>query len=171
LYFHRRQFAKAAEAYEKSTELNPSSPYGWGYLGDAYRWTPGQEGQAAEAYRKAISLLEAAVKINEADARKRASLAVFLSDIHDNQRALDQIKIALASNAVDGFILSRAVIVYEQCGKRKEALDLIERVAEANALKDLETSPALDDLRGDLRYQDIVRSWQKGVRARAKQDG
>jgi len=161
LYYFRKQFAEAAKAYQRATELNPEVATGWVNLGDAYRWVPGKENEAAQAYRRAIPLLQRRLAINDKDAQARAQLATVLSSLKESGPALIEIKRALETSPNDGYVVSRAVLVYEQAGMREQALGMVPKAIESNSLNEIESWPSMEPLRHDLRYVEIVKLYKR----------
>ncbi len=155
LYYHQKEFALAVAAFEQATKLNPDLASTWGDLADAYRLVPGKEAQSNQAYERAIALLEKDLKVNP-NPQARANLAMYWSKRGDNKRALSEIEAARNAKPNDGFILSRAVLVFEQAQLRKEALAAFEGAAQLGYRKEMEHWPPLDDLRKDPRYQEVI---------------
>ena len=157
LYYFRKQFAEAAEAYQSATELNPEAAKIWANLGDAYLHIPGKQSEAANAYRRAIPLLRRDLAINEKDSRTRANLAMVLSMVQENESALAELKRALEASPNDGYVVSRAILVYEQAGLREQALAMLPKAIQSSSLNEIESWPPLDQLRRDPRYIEIVK--------------
>ena len=75
--FFQGRLADAAAAFEKAIELNPTNSLYWGNLGDTYRWMPGHEAKAREAFTTAIKLAQGpprqSVRRGSAQPRRRLS--------------------------------------------------------------------------------------------------
>ena len=95
-------FAGAVEAYRQAIEIQPNSSATRRNLGDALTRL-GRPAEAKAAYREAVRLGEADLKVNPTDARNLAALAVYLQKAGDAEcgprRACDQ---ALAAAPDDG---------------------------------------------------------------------
>ena len=83
---------------QKAVEMDANNTQNWINLGDAYRWTPGNEEKAKEAYRTAIQMIrkELSGKPNDADLHSR--LALCLAKSGEKQQALAE---AAAVEALD----------------------------------------------------------------------
>jgi len=150
------QFPEAIQAYEKSLKLNPSNASTWGALGDAARFVKGRADLVAEAYRRAVALKEAELRIKPRDAGLRAQIAawVFLSD---RKRALREIRNALSLNPNDSSVQIKAALVYEQSGMRDKAIAALEAAVRLGySVAEIERWPPLEGLRQDPRYKRIV---------------
>src|SRR5262249_27913040 len=126
LYYLQGRYVEASENFLKAIELNSTNGIIWGNLGDAYRWIPGKEREAKDAYQRAIALFEKEVSVNPLDVQARANCAMYWSHLGDNEKAFAELNSALKLKPEDGFVLSRAAIVYEQDGMRDRALAAVE---------------------------------------------
>ncbi|NNF51205.1 MAG: tetratricopeptide repeat protein [Gammaproteobacteria bacterium] len=67
VHYYQGEFIKSSQDFEKALEVAPNVHWNWGFLGDAYRFVPNKEKQAAEAYTKAIELAKQDLQINSQD--------------------------------------------------------------------------------------------------------
>ncbi len=67
VYYYSGDFEKSARDSKQAVELAPNVHWGWGFLGDAYRFMPGREEEANQAYAKAIALAERELQVNAND--------------------------------------------------------------------------------------------------------
>ena len=74
LYYERKEYTRAVEAYRQAIALRPNSSATYRNLGDALRKL-GQAAEARTAYLAAMRLSEGDLKVNPNDARTIASLA------------------------------------------------------------------------------------------------
>lgn len=156
IYYVERRYREASEMFKKATEINPKDARTWGALGDAYRWTPQLTRLAAEAHRQAIELGEQELAVKPADAQLRANIASW-SVAADPEKALREIREALRLNPQDGRVQSLAAAVYEQTGRRNEALAAFQAAIKLGyATEEMENWPPLEKLREDPRYKRIV---------------
>ena len=82
--FYLGKFPQAAEAYEKSVELDPQDSSMLGNLAEAYYWIPGKREQAQATYRSAISQAEKQLKINPRDVELISEIGVYHAMLGDN---------------------------------------------------------------------------------------
>src|SRR5258708_3677171 len=126
IYYFQGRYADAAAQYEKAVELAPKDFAKRGNLADAYRWVPALSHKAPQEFRKAIELAEEALATNPKDSKLRANLAGYRSSSGDRAGSLRDIQEALRMAPGDGFVLFRAVLVYEQAGMRERAWKALE---------------------------------------------
>src|SRR4029077_15480060 len=90
LYYFESRYAEAVRTYELALDLPEGriNAVVWGNLADAYRWTPGLEAKAPEAYRQAIRLAEEQLTLNPKNAIATIGLAVYWAKLGDRQKAL-----------------------------------------------------------------------------------
>jgi tetratricopeptide (TPR) repeat protein len=159
LYYYSGRYADSVMANENAIGLGGSeySYLIWGNLADAYRFTPGNEAKAVDAYRQAISLIEKELASSPNDARTRSSLAVFLAKAGDAARAKAEITAALKAMPDDSALALRAVVVYELCGARPEALAALrDFVRLRGPIGEIASDPFLAGLRQDPEYGAIT---------------
>jgi serine/threonine-protein kinase len=154
--FFQGLYQQSVVAMEKAVQMGANNPQIWVNLGDAYRWTPGNEDKAKEAYLTAIQLIrkELSGKPNDADLRSR--LALCLAKSGEKKQSLAE---AAAVENLDrsASVLSRLVTVYEICGQRRQALDTMAAALKAGySLDELRRDPELLELRKDPGFLKIV---------------
>jgi serine/threonine-protein kinase len=147
--FFQGLYQQSVMAMQKAVEMSANNLQNWINLGDAYRWTPGNEEKAKEAYRTAIQMIrnELTAKPNDADQRSR--LALCLAKIGERKEALSE---AAAVKALDqsASVLSRLVSVYEISGERRHALDAMAAALKAGySMDEFRRDPELLELRKD----------------------
>jgi len=162
LYYLRGRYSEAGENFRKAIELNSNNGIYWGNLGDAYRWMPGKEGESKDAYQRAIALFEKELAVNPLNVQARANCAMYRSQLGDNERALAELNSALKLKSEDGFVLSRAALVYEQAGMRDQALAAVEGAIRGGFQNEVENWPPLHSLRQDRRYRELMERCCKG---------
>ena len=159
LYYYSGRYADSVMASENAINLG-ASDYGhiiWGNLADAYSFTPGNEAKAAEAYRKAIGLVEKELAANPGDARTRASLAVFLAKTGEAARAVTEIEAAREAMPGDSSLALKAVVVHELGGMRPRALAALrDFVRLKGPIGEITNDPFLARLRQDPDYRAII---------------
>jgi len=128
----------------------------WGNLADAYHFTPGNEGKAAEAYAKAIELTEKVLAADPADARTRGSLAVFLAKAGDPARARSELETARRAMPDDSSLGLKAILVRELTGDRAGALEAVREYVRLKGPRDeIALDPYLAGLRQDPGFRTI----------------
>ena len=155
--FFQGRLADAAAAFEKATELNPTYYLYWGNLGDAYRWIPGQEGKAREAFTTAISLTEKQLAANPADVNLRSSLAGYLAKNGDTERALAELRTIEQTPNRNPSVYYKTAVVNEIAGRRDAALrDLEVAVKRGYSMREIANETEFIKLRTDARYHRLM---------------
>ena len=154
--FFQGLYPQSVVAMEKAVQMGANNAQNWINLGDAYRWTPGNEAKAKDAYRTAIQMIrtELSAKPNDADLRSR--LALCLAKSGDKKEALSE---ATAVEALEKTpsVLSRLVSVYEICGQRTQALDTMAAALKAGySIDEFRRDPELLELRKDTAFPKLV---------------
>jgi tetratricopeptide (TPR) repeat protein len=157
LYIARKQFNSAIPVYERALALNDRDYRVWANLASAYYWT-GQRDSARRRFEIAIELAEAQRSVNPQDATVLSQLADYYSMVGKNAEALKLIKASLALAPEDLEVIARAVDIYEMLGQRVEAIFWMGEGLKKGILKEeFENNPELKDLRGDRRYQELIK--------------
>jgi len=143
--------------YERALALNDRDYRVWANLASAYYWT-GQRDSARRRFDRTIELAEAQRSVNPKDATVLSQLADYYSMVGKNAEALKLIKASLSLAPEDLEVIERAVVIYEMVGQRAEALAWMGEGLKKGILKEeFENSPELKDLRGDRRYQELIK--------------
>ncbi len=157
LYIARKQFNSAIPVYERALALNDRDYRVWANLASAYYWT-GQRDSARRRFETAIKIAEAQRSVNPQDATVLSQLADYYSMVGKNAEALKLIKASLSLAPEDLEVIARAVDIYEMLGQRAEAISWMGEGLKKGILKEeFENSPELKDLRGDRRYQELIK--------------
>ena len=152
--FYQGHYAEAVPAFEKTVQLGSNSFDNWGNLGDAYRWTPGNQAKAKQAYQTAIRLVREEIARHPQQLDLRADLAMYLAKSGDKPAALQELKPVEQAKTKDPTILYLSALVYELAGDRTQAIAaLAASVKAGQSLADLKNEPELVHLRADPRYQ------------------
>jgi tetratricopeptide (TPR) repeat protein/TolB-like protein len=147
-YYYAGRYAEAARAFENAVELTPDDNLYWRNLGDAYRWTPGQQAAAKRAFEKAIALSEQAITVNSSDALAHAVMAGALAKLGEQQRARNAVIRALELEPRDPALVYEAALVANLSGAEDEA---IARLSQAVRLGFSTADIALDPEFANLR--------------------
>ena len=155
-YYGVHKFADAVTAFKKATELDPEQYVTWGNLADA-QYYGGEKNESINAYRKAIGLAEADLKVNPQDSDVLSDLAVYWSMIGDRAHALDYIGQALQLGHGEKQLLFSAAEVYNHLGETGPALEWLTKAVQAgystNRIRDL---PSFQNLVDNPQYQQLV---------------
>jgi serine/threonine-protein kinase len=154
--FFQGLYQQSVVAMEKARELGANNYQMWANLGDAYRWTPGNEEKAKEAYQTAIQMVRSELTAKPTDAELRSRLDLYLAKSGKKQEALDD---AIAVEKLDksASVLARLVSVYEIGGQRRRALDTMAAALKAGySLDEFRRDPELLALRQDPGFLKLV---------------
>jgi serine/threonine-protein kinase len=154
--FSQGLYQQSVVAMEKAVQTGANNAQNWINLGDAYRWTPGNEAKAKDTYRTAIQMIrsELSAKPNDADLHSR--LALCLAKIGELKQALSEATAVELPDRTPS-VLSRLVTVYEICGQRKQALDTMAAALKAGySLEEFRRDPELLELRKDPGFLKLV---------------
>jgi serine/threonine protein kinase/tetratricopeptide (TPR) repeat protein len=161
-YYYQHQFKEAAQSYQKAVQLNNGDYTNWGNLGEA-AYLAGDHPQAIESYRKAIILARLELKVNPYDIQLLRDLANYYAMTNDRRNALRYLNEALEQSKFSKESLFKAALVYKDLGEVGPAIEWFRKALQAGYPRDaLQTSPDLDNLRGDKRFQDLLKSSNSG---------
>lgn len=157
LYF-LGEYPRAAQAFERLTQEDNGNNYlTWGNLGDAYRWSTGQEKEAQSAYRMALRLLDPLLKDEPDNPRRNSKAALYHAKLGDSVEAMAALEHAVAKPTPE--ILYDAAVTSEIVGRRDQALDLLGQALKAGyAPQEVARDPELAQLRQDQRYSLLLTS-------------
>jgi serine/threonine-protein kinase len=156
--FFQGLYSDSVAAMEKARDLGANNFQMWANLADAYRWTPGRERDAVDAYRRAIQLAREESAGKPDDANLHSRLAVYLAKSSAREQALEEA--AAAERAAGGKsapVLSRLVVAYEVCGRRGKALEAMSAALKAgHSAEEFRLDPELLELRKDPNYHMLI---------------
>jgi tetratricopeptide (TPR) repeat protein/TolB-like protein len=153
-YYFRGRYSDAAAAYEKAAELAPHRFLPWANLGDAYRWSPGNEARAKNAYETAVSLLEDELRVNPTDLALRGKLAELLAKLGKRDEARVEMSRALAADPQNATLMYRAAIVCNTRGDAAQAVQWLNKaVIYGYPRTDIEREPEFALLRSSDEYK------------------
>jgi serine/threonine-protein kinase len=121
LFIVQHRLQASIDAGREAIRLNSQSYDAWNNLTVAYEWA-GEVENADDARKKAIELLQRAVRLNPKDAEAEATLAALLAKNGMKEKALDGVKLSLALSPRSGYVLSEAADTYELLGNRALAI-------------------------------------------------
>lgn len=164
LYYFRGRYADAVTMNEAAIGFGLGVYYDhWGNLADAYHFTPGNEAKAAEAYRKAIELVEKELSATLGDSHLHSSLAGFLAKSGFPDRARTEIAEALRLTPGDLSVVLKSVLVFELSGARPQAIEALRNYARLKGpMDEIAKDPFLAGLRQDRGYADVIEGKSAG---------
>lgn len=158
LFFSGR-YEEAATAYEQalSFEGNSHNYLYWANLGDAYRWSQGQERKAILAFERAIQLIEEKIIDRPKNSSMNSRLALYSSKVKNLDKANNAINIVLGKENISSRHLYRIMTALEIIGRRDAALDILRQLLIRNfSLSEVENDPEFTALRQDPSYHQIL---------------
>ncbi len=156
-YFFQQRFDEAAHTYEQAVKLNAEDYEMWGNLGDAYNWSSKQQSQAPQSYRKAISLANAALRVNPRDAAVLCDLALYHAMLREQDAAISSIRRALALAPGNSDFLFKAAEIYNQFGMTERALAALQDSIKQGYSKFFTRDhPIFGNLKTDPRFHKLV---------------
>jgi serine/threonine protein kinase/tetratricopeptide (TPR) repeat protein len=165
--FFQGRYRESVAAFEKAVSLSATDPLMWGNLGDAYRWTNGQDAKAREAYTRASQLLRQQLTIEPGNIRNRSRHALILAKLGDAAEAKKELQGVPDLPKRDVNTLYRAAITVEVTGDRESALKWLEMALDKGySMYEVAADPELLNLRRDIRYQRMATRYDKGVERR-----
>lgn len=157
IYFFAGRYEDAAYYYEVALALDDSHYHVWGNLGSSYQWVPGCREKALAAYREAVRRAEEQRKVQPNDGDLLCFLAGYYAELGEADEARRLTERALELAPDDVVVLFQAGHTYEVLGDRENALEWIGKALERGySPEQVETTPALADLREDERYRRLI---------------
>ncbi|HXT51824.1 MAG TPA: tetratricopeptide repeat protein, partial [Thermoanaerobaculia bacterium] len=154
--FYLGRFADAARSFERATRLMPASLDVWLNLADCYRWSPGREHEATEAYRKAIALGRQQLDVNAGDTSVRIHLAMALAKVGELAAAEEELRRDDAGTAGPEGLYASALVA-SLGGRNGDAMALLERAVTAGYDRNLlSRDPELGRLRGERDFSKLL---------------
>ncbi len=157
-HYYAGRFANAAEMQQKAIQLAPDDHRLWGRLAESYRFVPGKESEAIEAYRRAAELAEAGLKINDDDWKSTGLLGLYYAHLGEALKAseLTDSAISMSNSNSEAFYfkaLERLVV-----DDREAAIDALQMSLEMDPhySRFLKTDPDLQVLSDDVRFQALL---------------
>ncbi len=158
------RYAEAVESLELASQYGPKDYRIWGNLGDAYRGVRGRSDEAAKAYARSLELARVQLRLNPQDAAAHSFVATGLAKTGHSSEAGEEMRRALAIDPKEPNILSDAAIVAAVAGRTEEAIEWLRKAVEAGYCRVIiARRPEFEVLRGDPRFQDLVRSAARGA--------
>jgi cytochrome c-type biogenesis protein CcmH/NrfG len=142
----------------KAIDLAPNDHRAWGRLAESYRFIPGKEDEAREAYATAIRLARSNLEINNQDWRTMGLMAVYLAHSDQPTEAQEQIDSALRISGRDPEVLLYAALVAHERGDLDATLKALEEMIERNPTfrPYIVDDPDLKSLAGNERFDRLL---------------
>jgi tetratricopeptide (TPR) repeat protein len=157
IYFVGGRYEDAARIYEVALALDDSHYDVWGNLGSSYLWVPGCHEKALAAYREAVKRAEEQRRVRPNDGDLLCFLAGYYAELGESDKARTLTARALELAPDDVVVMFQAGHTYEVLGDRDRALEWIgEALEHGYSLEQVETTPALAELRKDERYRRLI---------------
>jgi len=154
--FSQGLYQQSVVAMEKAVQMGANNAQNWINLGDAYRWTPGNETKAKDTYRTAIQIIRSELSAKPTDADLHSRLAICLAKVGELKQALSEATAVELPDRTPS-VLSRLVTVYEICGQRGQALDTMAAALKAGySIDEFRRDPELLELRKDPGFLKLV---------------
>ena len=162
-YFHARhafaqgKFEKAAELFEKASEVRPDDYQAISLLAQVYR-TLGREKEGKEASLKTLEAIEKHLLANPTDSRALCFGSMSLFDEDRDDEGSEMLRRAIAADPDDAMNMYNVACVYSRTGKIEEAIDCLEQsVGKGMAEIDWMVNDSdLDNLRDHPRFKKLV---------------
>ncbi len=160
LYLYTGRYPEAIHMLEQSVRIgggNKNFSFTiWGNLGDAYRWSPGSEAAAAQAYQQAIDIAGKQLAINPNNGALLGQIAVYEAKRKNFVEADHKLKAARKAAPGNLDVLFDSALILEIEGKRAESLAALKQALAAGfSLSIVESEPELAALRKDPDYPDV----------------
>jgi serine/threonine protein kinase/Flp pilus assembly protein TadD len=163
LRYQRGELAEAAQLYEKACWANPEDFQAPMLLGQTYFGMQRKlEGEAVR--QRALQIIEKHLELHPDDARALYLGAAGLFQVGQRERALDWAHRALSVDPDDPMVLYNVACSYALLGLKDEAISCLEKVMAQSSSGSLhkvwaEQDSDLDPLRGDPRFQVLLKTW------------
>ena len=154
--FRLHHFRESGQSIKEALKLDDSDYQKWGNLGDSYYYG-GDTASAMDAYRKAIGMAEAELKINPRDSGVLGDLASYYAMLGDRKQALSYLDRSLQLGRGDKDLLLNAAVVYNQLRDTGPALEWLGKALAAGYSRSVvATGAPFDNLHDNPRYQALM---------------
>ena len=161
VHYFRGDYEKAVEDQQQAINLAPQVHASWGFMGDAYRFLPGEEQKAQDAYEMAIQLVERHLAINPTDWRSVGQLGMYYAYAGRPDEAVAQTNelLELSSNATAFYFATRVRV---HLGDIEGAYESLQKtVAGGWSRVLLASNPDIERLRGEPGYEVLLAETQE----------
>jgi len=157
LYFFQGLYPQSVTAFERAVQLGATSHMLWANLGDAYRWTPGNQAKAREAFAAALRLLDDEIRGRPEDPALQSQRALYLAKHGDTRAALDAAEARIRQKEANPQNLYWLALAFEISGSRAKSLSALEQaIRKGYSVGEVKADPELASLRRDVQYQRMM---------------
>jgi serine/threonine-protein kinase len=157
LYFFQGLYPQSVSAFERAVQLGATSHVLWANLGDAYRWTPGNQAKAREAFAAALRLLNDEIRLHPDDTTLLSQRALYLAKQGDARAALETADGLIKQKEKDPQNLYSLALAFELSGSRPKSLAaLSQAIRNGYSIEEVKKDPELASLRRDVQYQRML---------------
>jgi len=151
-------FQGSEEMQLAALEFAPDDHRIWGRLAETYRFMPGRDGDAFDAYVRAADLAEKNLAVNDLDWNTTGLLAIYYAHTDRRLKALAAGERAVELSNGDSEALYYQALAVLRTGDADAALDALEKaVASDDQYRQfIETDPDLKTLSASPRYQALL---------------
>jgi TolB-like protein/tetratricopeptide (TPR) repeat protein len=157
VYYFRHEFARAVEDQKMAISLAPDAYGSWGALADAYRFMPGEEDNARDAYEEAIRLAKQHLAINPTDWATVARVGLYYAYTGRNEQSAAEFEKLpdRTPETIVHYFVARARL---QMGDVDGALDGLKKLIESGWIpKLLVADPDFAALRGMVEFERLMK--------------
>ncbi|MBM3762625.1 MAG: tetratricopeptide repeat protein [Acidobacteria bacterium] len=160
--YYRGEYAKAADAYRRATEMDERGYLSRANYAAALDRLPDQKKESALQYQKAIELAEPLLKATPDDYRLLGNVASYHAVLGHQEQALSLMRRAIALQPQSPDVANRAIAVYEFLKQRDLALEWAARaVKNGYSFETLKNDPELAGLVKDPRFKKVEKANQE----------
>jgi eukaryotic-like serine/threonine-protein kinase len=157
LYDREGKYRQASEMTQKALDMNAENYIVWGNLRIDYELLKQPE-KAAEARRRQIPLLEQAIQQKPREAEAYAQIANLFAQEGQREKAIANLRTAIALSPNDPGILDLAADTHERLGNRKQAIEYLGKAMRAGYTKDqFLADPELQDVMNDPAVKALLK--------------
>jgi serine/threonine-protein kinase len=156
-HYYTGEFQNAAKNFEMAVDLNSNDYLLWGNLADAYKWIPGEQRKAEQAFRRAIELGEQKLAITPDDELLRSLLAEYWVKLGEAEKGLEIVR-ELGDYAKRSIHCRfHVATVFELTNQREKAVpEMIQLLDAGYTVRRIGEDPYLAGLWRDPRIRDAA---------------